>query len=164
MDEIAKAQDAVELDSAKIDEVINLIIKPYCKDLDRYVSFIADCLKDGEKPPTTAELEDFCLNLSTYIYSAGGLCENLGVRDDIAKALYKEQYHSSRSSLQRGTVADKDSQAALLSQNELIVSMSYTRAYKQMKAKVEAAQELLSSCKKVLSHRIVELELSRIAP
>ena len=162
MDEIAKVQNTIEVDSKKIDEVVNLIIQPYCKDLDRYVKFIADCLKDGENPPTTSELEDFCMNLSTQIYFAGGLCENLGVRDDIAKALYKEQYHSSRNSLQKGTVADKDSMATLQSQNELIVSMSYTRAYKTMKAKVDAAQELLSSCKKVLSHRIQEEQLTNM--
>lgn len=162
MDEIAKVQDTIEVDSRKIDEVVNLIIQPYCKDLDRYVKFIADCLKDGENPPTTSELEDFCMNLSTQIYFAGGLCENLGVRDDIAKAVYKEQYHSSRNSLQKGTVADKDSMATLQSQNELIVSMSYTRAYKTMKAKVDAAQELLSSCKKCLSHRIQEEQLTNM--
>lgn len=162
MDEIQKMQSVIETDSRKIDEVVNLIIEPYCKDLDKYVRFIASCLKDGENPPTTIELEDFCLNLSTYIYFAGGLCENLGVRDDIAKALYKEQYHSTRSSLQKGTVADKDSQAALQSQQEYIISMSYTRAYKTMKAKVDAAQELLSSCKKVLSHRIQEEQLTHM--
>ena len=162
MDELRKAQEIIEVDSQKIDEVVNLIIQPYCKDLDNYVKFVATCLKDGENPPTTAELEDFCLNLSTYIYFACGLCENLGVRDDIAKAVYKEQYHSSRSSLQKGTVADKDSQAALQSQQEYIVSMSYTRAYKTMKAKVEAAQELLSSCKKVLTHRIQEEQLTNL--
>lgn len=162
MNEIAEVQSTVEVDSKKIDEIVTAIIKPYCTDLDKYVEFIAGCLKDGENPPTTAKLEDFCLNLSTYIYFAGGLCENLGVRDDIAKALYKEQYHSSRNSLQKGTVADKDSQATLLSQNELIVSMSYTRAYKTMKAKVDAAQELLSSCKKVLSHRIQEEQLTNM--
>lgn len=162
MDEIARVQNSVEVDSKKIDEVINLIIKPYCEPLDKYVQFVANILKDGENPPTTSELEDFCLNLSAQIYFAGGLCENLGVRDDIAKALYKEQYHSSRNSLQKGTIADKDSQATLQSQNELIVSMSYTRAYKTMKAKVDAAQELLSSCKKVLSHRIQEEQLTNM--
>ena len=162
MDELAKVQNAVEVDSKKIDEVVNLIIKPYCGPLDNYVRFVAEILKDGENPPTTSELEDFCLNLSTQIYFAGGLCENLGVRDDIAKALYKEQYHSSRNSLQKGTVADKDSQAVLQSQQEYIVSMSYTRAYKTMKAKVDAAQELLSSCKKVLSHRIQEEQLTHM--
>jgi len=160
--EIQQIQNTIEVDSKKIDEVVNMIIQPYCKDLDKYVRFIAECLKDGEKPPTTSELEDFCMNLSTYIYFASGLCENLGVRDDIAKALYKEQYHSSRNSLQKGTVADKDSMATLQSQQEYIVSMSYTRAYKTMKAKVDAAQELLSSCKKVLSHRIQEEQLTNM--
>lgn len=152
----------VENNSKVIDEIVNTIIQPYCKDLDKYVKFIAGCLKDGENPPTTAELEDFCMNLSTYIYFAGGLCENLGVRDDIAKALYKEQYHESRNSLEKGTVADKDSIAALHSQQELVVSMAYTRAYKTMKSKVDAAQELLSSCKKVLSHRIQEEQLTNM--
>lgn len=162
MDELTKAQELVETDSKRIDEVVTLIIKPYCEPLDNYVKFVASILKDGENPPTTSELEDFCLNLSTQIYFAGGLCENLGVRDDIAKALYKEQYHSTRNSLQKGTVADKDSTAALQSQQEYIVSMSYTRAYKTMKAKVDAAQELLSSCKKVLSHRIQEEQLTHM--
>lgn len=152
----------IEDNSKEIDEIINTIIQPYCKDLDKYVKFIASCLKDGENPPTTAELEDFCMNLSTYIYFAGGLCENLGVRDDIAKAVYKEQYHTSRNSLEKGTVADKDSLAVLHSQKEYVISMAYTRSYKTMKAKVEAAQELLSSCKKVLSHRMQEEELTRI--
>lgn len=162
MDELERIQQSVEKDSAKIDEIVHLIIDPYCKDLDRYVTFIASCLKDGENAPTTAELEDFCMNLSTQIYFASSMCENLGVKDDIAKAVYKEQYHSSRNSLQRGTVADKDSLASLESQNELIISMSYTRAYKTMKAKVEAAQELLSSCKKVLTHRINEEQLTNM--
>lgn len=162
MNDIKEVKQAVETDSKRIDSIVETIIKPYCEDLDKYVIFISDCLKDGENPPTTAELEDFCINLSTRIYFAGGLCENLGVRDDIAKALYKEQYHSSRNSLQSGTVADKDSIAALQSQQEYIISMSYTRAYKTMKAKVDAAQELLSSCKKVLSHRIQEEQLTHM--
>lgn len=159
---IESARKAVEDNSMQIDEIVDQIVKPYCKDLDKYVKFIADCLKDGENPPTTQELEDFCLNLSAYIYFAGGICENLGVRDDIAKALYKEQYHNSRNSLDKGTVADKDSIATLNSQQELIVSMSYSRSYKIMKAKVDAAQELLSSCKKVLSHRIQEEQLTNM--
>ena len=152
----------VEEHSKTIDEIVNGIISPYCKDLDNYVLFIKDCLKDGENPPTTDELDDFCLNLSTYIYFAGGMCEQLGIRDDIAKAVYKEMYHTARASQDKGTVADKDSLAELASQEQFIVSSSYTRAYKTMKAKVENAQELLSSVKKVLSRRIQEMELTRI--
>lgn len=152
----------VEDNSNTIDEIVDDIIQPYCRDLDKYIVFIRDCLKDGENPPTDAELDDFCMNLSTLIYFAGGMCEQLGVRDDISKAVWKEMYHSKRNNVDRGTVADKDSIAELESQQEQIVNVCYSRAYKTMKAKVSNAQELLQSCKKVLSRRMQEQELTRI--
>lgn len=162
MSQILDVQADVEKNSLIIDDIVNSIVSPYSSSLDKYVSFIKDCLKDGENPPTNEELDDFCMNLSTYIYFASGMTEHLGIRDDIAKAVYKEMYHTARASQESGTVADKDSLAELASQEEFIVSAAYTRAYKIMKAKVENAQELLGSCKKVLSRRISEQELSRI--
>lgn len=162
LDKVIDIQEDVEEKSKVIDTIVEGIILPYCKDLDNYVLFIKDCLKDGENPPTDAELDDFNLNLATYIYFAGGMCEQLGIRDDIAKALYKEMYHTARASQDKGTVADKDSLAELASQEQAIVSASYTRAYKTLKAKIENAQELLSSIKKTLSHRMQETELTRM--
>lgn len=157
--EIESIQNKVENHSVTIDRIVNAIIKPYSEDLDRYVSFIKDCLKDGERPPTDEELDDFCLNLSTLIYFSGGMCEYLGIRDDISKAVYKDVYHEIRSKLEKGTVADKDSLAELASQKEALVNVCYTRAAKMMKAKVENAQELLGSCKKVLTRRMQEYNL-----
>lgn len=160
--EIWDVKEKVEKHSKTIDKLVEDVITPYCKDLDKYVSFIRNCLKDGENPPTDAELDDFVLNLSTYIYWASGACEQLGVRDDISKTIYKETYNTKRKSLHGGTVADKDSIAELESMQEQITNIVYNRAYKIMKNKVENAQELLSSCKKVLSHRLSEMELTRI--
>lgn len=160
--DIQKLKKKIEENSSQIDSIVSGIIKPYCKDLDKYVKFIHDCLKDGTNPPTTDELEDFCMNLSTSIYFAGGLCENLGIRDDIGKAVYKEIYHTTRASQSTGTIDDKNSLAELASQQEYIISVCYTRAYKTLKAKVDNAQELLSSCKKVLSNRMQERELTRL--
>ena len=162
LEHVLDIEDDVEEKSKVLDTIVEGIILPYCRDLDNYVLFIKDCLKDGENPPTTDELDDFCLNLSTYIYFAGGMCEQLGIRDDVAKAVYKEMYHTARANQDKGTVADKDSLAELASQEEYIVSVSYTRAYKTMKAKVENAQELLQSVKKVLSRRMQEVELTKI--
>ena len=152
----------VEDNSKIIDDIVNSIIQPYCKDLDKYVRFIGDCLKDGENPPTDAELDDFCLNLSTYIYFASGMCEQLGIRDDISRAVYKEMYHSSRAKLDKGTVADKDSLAELCAQQEQITNICYSRAYRIMKGKIEYSTELLASCKKVLSHRMQEYSLTHL--
>lgn len=162
-DEVIKGiQNRVETDSRALMRIVDEIIQPYCKDLDNYVAFIKDCLKDGERPPTNDELDDFCMNLSTLIYFAGGMCEQLGIKDDISKAIYKEVYNSERDRGQ-GTVADKDSLAELASQQELLTNVCYNRAYRIMKAKIDAAQELLGSVKKVLSRRMTEMELTRIS-
>lgn len=162
LQKVSNIQERVEEHSETINKLVDEVIKPYVKDLDRYVDFISKCLKDGENPPTDAELDDFVLNLSTYIYWASGACEQLGIRDDISKAIYKEMYHTARDGITGGTVADKDSKAELESIQEQITNIVYNRAYKIVKSKVENAQELLSSCKKVLSHRIQEGELTRV--
>lgn len=152
----------VEVDAELLNTVIYKIIKSYCRSLDDSVEFITNILHDRENPPTTKELEDFCMHLSTDIYWAAGMCEQLGIRDDIARALYKEIYNSTRDDQTSGTVADKNAVAELRSQQEYLTSVCYNRAYKIMKTKVDAAQELLGSCKKVLSHRIEEENLTRI--
>lgn len=161
-EEIENICNKVDLNSAQIEEIVNSIIEPYCKDLDKYVDFIKGILADGEHPATAQELDDFCMNLSVYIYYASGMQEQLGIKDDIAKAVYKEMYHSARDSIDKGTVADKDSLAELASQQEYLTSVCYKRAYSIVKAKVSAAQEILSSVKKIISRRMSEQELTRI--
>ena len=121
-DAVSEIQGRVENNSDIINSIVDSIIRPYSRDLDKYVEFIRDCLKDGNNPPTNAELEDFCMNLSTYIYFAGGMCEQLGIRDDISRAVWKEVYNNHRSSAS-GTIADKDSTAELLSQQEQITNI-----------------------------------------
>lgn len=161
---VKSIQQKVEDHSQIVENIVKEIIDPYCRDLDKYVTFIRDILCDGENPPTAEELDDFCLNLSTLIYFAGGMCEQLGVRDDISRAVFKEVYHTARSKQETGTVADKDSLAELQSQQEQLTNICYNRAYKIMKSKVENAQELLGSCKKVLSRRMSEFELTHMGP
>ena len=162
IDKIRDIQLHVEGNSVTMDDIVDEIIAPYCTALDDYVKFIGDCLKDGENPPTNAELEDFCINLSTQIYFASGMCEQLGVRDSISKAVYKETYNTARNSQEKGTIDDKNTRAELSSQQEQLVSICYNSAYKRMKAKVDSAQELLSSCKKVLSNRMQEMQLTHM--
>lgn len=161
-DRLQQIRDNVNVDSAKIEAIVDDIIAPYCCDLDKYVDFIKSILSDGENPPTAQELDDFCMNLSVYIYYAGCMQERLGIKDDIARAIYKEMYHTCRDSIEKGTVSDKDSLAELASQQEALISMAYKRAYGIMKMKVAAAQEILSSCKKIISRRMSEIEITRI--
>ena len=69
LDKIKDIQLHVEDNAKIINDIVDSIIKPFSKDLDNYVEFIRECLADGQNPPTDAELDDFCMNLSTYTYS-----------------------------------------------------------------------------------------------
>lgn len=159
---VQKVREQVDLDSQQIMNVVNEIITPYTQELDNYVDFVKGIITNYDNPPTAQELDDFIMNLSVFIYYASGMQEQLGIKDDIAKALYKEMYHSARDSIEKGTVADKDSLAELASQSEYLTSMIYKRSYGIVKAKVASAQELLSSVKKIISRRMSESEITRI--
>lgn len=163
LQKLSNNRKKVEEDSAQLQAIVDDIVKPYVEDLDKYIAFVKDVLKDGENPPTAQELDDFCMNISVFIYYASGMQEQLGIKDDISKAIYREMYNTARDSQTSGTVADKDTIAELSSQTEYLTSVLYKRAYSIVKAKVAAAQEILSSVKKVISRRIQEAEITRIA-
>ena len=163
LQKLSNTKHKVEEDSAQLQAIVDDIVKPYVEDLDKYIAFVRDVLKDGENPPTAQELDDFCMNISVFIYYASGMQEQLGIKDDISKAIYREMYNTVRDNQTSGTVADKDSIAELSSQTEYLTSVLYKRAYSIVKAKVAAAQEILSSVKKVISRRIQEAEITRIA-
>lgn len=152
----------VEEHSKTITDIVCRIVDKYTADLDSFVERVKNGLEDKEKPLTTNELSNICMRLATYIYFASAMTEQLGIKDDISKAVYKEVYNNNRNLLEKGTVADKNTQAELSSQKEYLVNVIYSRSFRIVKEKVDSAQELLSSCKKVLTLRINELNLSKI--
>ena len=62
----------------------------------------------------------------------------------------------------KGTIADKQAASEAATLEEEIVFRAYQRAYKRIRQKLEAAYELLSSIKKVISRRMGEQELSNV--
>lgn len=154
--------DNIDTHSAMLEETVNSIVAHYSSELDEYVEFIMSLLMDDSNPPTDLELDDFCMRLSTLIYFTSTGCEQLGIRDDLSKSAYKDAYNTARAMIQKGTVADKNAQAEIDSLQEHLVAVVYNKSYKILKAKVESAQEILASVKKVMSRRISEQELSRI--
>ena len=162
LDKITGIKLHIEQNSEQLDSIVHDIVATYVDELDKYVRHIDDRLCQNDNPPSDAELEDFCLNLSTLIYFASGMCEQLGIRSSIATAVYKETYNTARDELNKGTVQDKNSLAELKSQQEQLVDIVYKSAYKIVKNKVDSAQELLSSCKKAISRRMQEQQLTNM--
>ena len=150
----------VEENAQTLEKTIKEITDPYSAELDDYMIFVRGILRNDEQPPTDAELDDFAMRISTLIYFTSVGCEQMGIRDDLSRAAYKEAYNVARSLLNKGTVADKNMQAEIDAQAEHIVNIVYNKAYKILKAKVESAQEVLASVKKVMGRRQTEMEVS----
>ena len=153
----------IEINSSYIEEIVDGITEPFMKDLDKCVKKIQTRIADKKHPLTDAELDDYCIELSTLIYFAGEGAEKIGIRDGVAKTTYKEKFSSCRLSCRKGTAQDKTNEAELRSLKESVVSSAYSSAYKSAKGKVEYAMEVLASVKKIISRRQDELKLTKIS-
>lgn len=159
--EIEILQDRINENSKLINELTNKLVADYCKQLDEYIKFIQQVLQDDKNPPTSQELDDFVMNLPVLLYFCGEAQENLGIKTDVAKAVKQEKYNEIYREV-KGTIADKTAKSELEAQSETITYIIYDRAYKIVKEKMNAAYELLSSIKKVISRRMTEYELGNV--
>lgn len=155
--------DKVERNSTELDNIINEIIERYSGELDEYMQFVMGIVRNDEQPPTDAELDDFALRLSSLIYFTSVGAEQMGIRDDLSHSIYKEAYNTARALQKTGTVADKNTQAEIDATAERVVNIVYNKSYRILKAKVDSAQEVLSTVKKIISRRMSEYELSRMS-
>lgn len=151
----------VEDNSKKIDKVVMELIEEHCKQIDELISKFKECLLDKENPVTEWELDDVCMKLPTYLYFIGEAQEKFGIKEDIAKSVKMELYTEIHQRT-KGTIADKQAASDAGTIEEEIVYRAYQRAYKRIKQKLEAAYELLSSIKKVISRRMGEQDLANI--
>lgn len=159
LEAVAENFDRVEALTDVVRKMVKDIEKDVCKELDDYMEVIDGILKDADTPVSDVELEDFTLNLPSLLYFIGSRREELRIKEDVARAIHKDVYNRVRE-LSTGTVADKDTAADLASQSEAISVIVLQRAGTAIKAREEAAWEMLNSVKKVLTRRTEELRLS----
>lgn len=113
-------------------------------------------------------LERYCLELSNVLYFMGDRLESLGIYDDISKAMYKEVYNRAYLDNQikdtdkrnKTTVAENQAHADEVAKTQATVNAIYARAYKQVKYKIDAGQEMVNTLRKILTKRIQEMQLS----
>lgn len=161
LDAVRKNNDRVENLSGVVRSMVKTFVNETCGELDSYMSQIDKILTNDEGTPVSDdELEDFTLNLPSLLYLTASRREELRIKEDVAKAVYKEVFNRVREKAQ-GTVADKDTAADLAAQAEAISVIVLQRAGSSIKSKEEAAWEMLNSVKKVLSMRIAEIDLTK---
>lgn len=141
-----------------IEDIVYDIVKNFTGDLDKVMNTCKSIFTSGDKP-SLQELEDLLGQLPSYLYFANEKQEIIGIKQDIAEMTRKSNYNLFRMKA-TGTVADKNSTAESAVLNEMVNEVIYQRAYKMIKAKIEMAQEMINSIKRIFDARIMDSQIS----
>lgn len=178
---MAREKEVTFLNSIDMDEVNNIIndtasnvesfnntflkiAKSYSEPLDNLMSDLyVDCIKNEN--PDTKTLEKYYLELANLLYFMNEKLEQLGIYDDMSKSSAKEVYSKSYLENQvkelngknKTTVAELQATAELKAQYPLVVNNLYSRAYTTLKNKISSGQDMLSTLRKIISGRQIEM-------
>ena len=157
---IESSRQLLENKSLDVENIVKKVISTYSAELDGLVQSIDTKVREQELDGLSdQELESYCLKLSSFMYFAAAGQELIGLREDIATALNKEDYNNKYAEA-TGTINDKKATAELESQSSMLVELIYNRAEKMMSSKLTYATHLLGSIKRVLNRRIEQMKMN----
>lgn len=169
VNKINNSVEAVEIDIKSIENIIDSTVKDYSNDLDLIMQKVNDEVISVEYPAINT-IEKCFLELSNCLYVMCEKSEKLGLYDSISKAKaqdtynrkYLEHQHSTDGSVgvKKPTVAESQAVSENAALYDKTVNDLYNRAYKIIKAKVAAAETMVSALSKILSHRMQESQLT----
>lgn len=143
------------------------VVKYYSQDLDSLMESIKVDIVEADDIDTTT-IEKYLVRLTNNLYFMGVPVETLGVYDDLSEISAKEEYNKAFIESQgiapsdlksKATVAERQALAEEASKYGFTVNSIYNRAYKIIKFKIDAAQEMIKTLSKVLSKRMVESQI-----
>ena len=110
------------------------------------------------------------MELTNAYYFIAAKCEAAGLYDDISKSNARMKYNDAYSSNQvrasaegvKMTVAELTVAAEQESLDETLVSQIYSRSYKIIKTKLEAAQTQISTLGKILNSHDIERKMAGV--
>lgn len=149
----------VEKSSSTLTNIVDQLTKKYCKDLDNAIFEVQNLLKNRDEI-NVDDLNYYIAYLPILLYYAGNGLEHLGIESDTAKALRQESFNEYYLESSEGTVQARTSDAQQMVLSEQLVENAFARAYKQVKNRIETANTLHSSLKKVLQWKMTELEVT----
>ena len=116
-------------------------------------------------------LDMYCLELTNILYFMQQKLEDIGLKEDISKALAQEQYNKAyldnqvkdASKTNKTTVAELTAIAQEESKKEQIITFVYDRCYKLFKAKIDSGYEMVNTLRKIITKNIQEMSLSKFS-
>lgn len=170
--EVNDVMESAENNAQAYMSVVTPVVDAYSKPLDDIMKNIYTDVIQCPDPAITT-LEKYFLELSNCVYFMCSKLEQLGSYDYISKSLYKEAYNQAYLDSQVSTSELKEKKKTV---NELVAlseesakaqavtSDIYSRAYKIVKTKIDAAQMMISTLSKTISRRMTEFQLQSTTP
>lgn len=143
--------------SKLIEDIAFSISKEFTQELDKVMATCKSIFQSKDKI-TNQEIEDLLAQLPSILYFVNEGQEAVGIKQDIAEMTRKTNYNIAREKA-NGTVADKNTTAEGQVINEAINEIIYQRAYKLIRAKIEMAQEMVNSLKRIFDARMMEYQI-----
>lgn len=153
-------------------EILEKVVNSYTSPLDEIMGAIKKEIVDQDIPAPIEAVEKYFIELSNCLYFIGEASEKLGLYDSISKAVAKEAYNNSYISDEialddkgkKRTVAELTALSENASIYEQTISDIYNKAYKTVKVKVAAGENMCNALSKILSRRMNEMQLSSVQP
>ena len=143
--------------SKLIEDIAFNISKEFTQELDKVMGICKSIFQSKDKI-TNQEIEDLLAQLPSILYFVNEGQEAVGIKQDIAEMTKKANYNIAREKA-NGTIADKNTTAEGQVINEAINEIIYQRAYKLIRAKIEMAQEMVNSLKRIFDARMMEYQI-----
>ena len=143
--------------SKLIEDIAFNISREFTQELDKVMGICKSIFQSKDKI-TNQEIEDLLTQLPSILYFVNEGQEAVGIKQDIAEITRKTNYNIAREKA-NGTIADKNTTAEGQVINEAINEIIYQRAYKLIRAKIEMAQEMVNSLKRIFDARMMEYQI-----
>lgn len=152
-------KDTTDSSANTIISIVNDIVRSCCQSLDELVSIIQQELQETDEIPDI-DLNYYVAQLPVEMYYVSSKLEDVGIKMDTTSAVKKEKYDMKYLASEGKTINEKQSDANREVVEEELLEAAYQRAYKKMKSRLDYADSILNSLKKVLNYRIAAMELS----
>lgn len=168
-EKVAELLEETKSNSVYFENLVNKIVKDFSSDLD---SLMTDLYREltQENAISTDLVERYYAELTNLLYFMAERVEKLNVYGDMAKSAAKEIYNkayltASSEKDEKGksvrTVAENTSIAETKAQYEGVVGQVYEHAYKSVKYKIDAANEMVTTLKYILKKRVSDDYLNK---
>lgn len=160
-----KSIEGTEESVSYVDTILNRTLVDYSGELDEVMEKIDRDIIQNDYPAIMT-IEKYFIELSGVLYKMCERTERLGVYDSISKARAQETYNAkyleiaNPSEGKKPTVGEIQATAESAMVYDKTVNDIYARAYRVLKNKVSAAETMVSTLSKILSHRIQESQMT----